>query len=99
MQVVAAPDAALVEVACASVTRRPGATLDHAEIVAFSHGRVASYKIPRYLRVVDAWPMSGTKIQKFRLREQIAHELAAAGIRSASRLVPPTRDLHGGHES
>jgi len=71
------------------VTLRPGASLDHDELLAYCHGRIASYKIPRYLRVVDEWPMSGTKIQKFRLRERISAELQASAIRSAPKLSPP----------
>ena len=90
VQVVAAPDAHLSEVACAYVTLHPGASLTHEEVVAFGYGRVASYKIPRYLRIVDEWPMSGTKIQKFRLRERITEELADAGIVQAPRIAPPT---------
>ena len=41
--------------------------------------------MPRYVRFVEEWPMSGTKIQKFRLREQLAAELDAAGIDVAPR--------------
>ncbi len=37
--------------------------------------------------------MSGTKIQKFRLREQIARELQKAGIRSAPKISPPAGSL------
>jgi fatty-acyl-CoA synthase len=86
VQVVAAPDERYQEVACAFVMLRPGHTLTHDELVAYCRDQIASYKIPRYLRVVDEWPMSGTKIQKFRLREAIATELREAGIASAPRL-------------
>jgi fatty-acyl-CoA synthase len=89
VQIVAAPDERLQEVACAFVVLRPGATLSHEELVAYCYGQVASYKIPRYLRIVEDWPMSGTKIQKFRLRERIAAELADAGVRSAPKLTAP----------
>ena len=51
-----------------------------AELIEFCRGRIASYKIPRYVRFVDEWPMSATKIQKTRLREQLLAELEAAGI-------------------
>jgi hypothetical protein len=44
------------------------------------------FKVPRYVRFVDDWPMSGTKVQKYRLRETIAAELEAAGITEAPRL-------------
>ena len=43
--------------------------------------------MPRYVRFVDEWPMSGTKIQKFKLREQITSELEAAGITEARRIT------------
>jgi fatty-acyl-CoA synthase len=89
VQIVGAPDARYVEVPCAFVMLRPGATLEHDELLTFCLGRIATYKIPRYLRVVSEWPMSGTKIQKFRLREQIARELAASGVRSAPKISPP----------
>jgi fatty-acyl-CoA synthase len=39
--------------------------------------------------MVAEWPMSGTKIQKFRLRDQIAQELKAAGVRSAPKIAAP----------
>ena len=90
VQVVAAPDeryaggAVRVRRCCA---RGPSST--HDELVAHCNGQIASFKIPRYLRIVEDWPMSGTKIQKFRLRERIADELAAAGIRSAPKLTDP----------
>jgi fatty-acyl-CoA synthase len=41
--------------------------------------------------IAEEWPMSGTKIQKFELREQIARELAEAGVRSAPKLSAPRR--------
>ncbi len=87
VQVVAAPDERYVEVPCAFVVLRPGATLDYDDLLAYCHGRIATYKIPRYLRLVAEWPMSGTKIQKFRLRDQIGQELKAAGIRSAPKIA------------
>jgi fatty-acyl-CoA synthase len=74
-QVVAAPDARLQEVPCAFVQLREGATADADALVAHCVGRVASFKVPRYVRFVTEWPMSGTKIQKFVLRERIAAEL------------------------
>ena len=41
--------------------------------------------MPRYVRFVAEWPMSGTKIRKVALRARIAEELAAAGITEAPR--------------
>jgi fatty-acyl-CoA synthase len=89
VQVVAAPDERYQEVACAYVRLRPGTTLTLEQVIEHCRGQIASYKIPRYLRIVEEWPMSGTKIQKFKLREQIAAELADAGIRSAPKLSAP----------
>ena len=49
-------------------------------------GEIATFKVPRYVRFVDEWPMSATKIQKFALRERIAAELREAGITEAPRI-------------
>jgi fatty-acyl-CoA synthase len=77
-QVVAAPDAKYGEVAAAFLQLKRGASVTEEDIVAFCRGQIASYKVPRYVRFVEEWPMSGTKIQKFVLREAIAAELGAA---------------------
>jgi fatty-acyl-CoA synthase len=50
---------------------------------------MATFKVPRYVRFVTEWPMSGTKIQKARLRQRIADELAAAAVTEAPRLTRP----------
>ena len=59
------------------------------ELVAHCVGAVASFRVPRYVRFVESWPMSGTKIRKVELRERIAAELAAAGIAEAPRPPAP----------
>lgn len=66
-QVIAVPDAHLFEVAAAYVQLKPGASLDVAGVIEHCLGRIASYKVPRYVRFVRDWPMSTTKIQKFKL--------------------------------
>jgi fatty-acyl-CoA synthase len=88
VQVVSAPDARYTEVAAAYVQLRPGHDATEEELIEFCLGRIATFKVPRYIRFVDAdgWPMSGTKIQKFKLREQIAAELEQAGIAEAPKL-------------
>jgi fatty-acyl-CoA synthase len=78
-QVVAAPDAKYVEVPAAFVELRDGAGAGADELVAFCDGQLATFKVPRYVRFVEEWPMSGTKIMKLPLRERIAAELAAEG--------------------
>ena len=76
VQVVAAPDARYGEVPAAFVELKPRVdSPTEAELIEFCSGRIASYKVPRYVRFVDTWPMSGTKIQKFVLRERMAQEL------------------------
>jgi fatty-acyl-CoA synthase len=91
VQVVAAPDARYAEVPAAFVELRPGASATEEELIDYCLGNIATFKVPRYVRFVDEWPMSGTKIQKFALRERIAQELAADGITEAPRLERPLR--------
>ena len=71
-QVIGAPDDRLQEVAAAFIELHPGAQLTAEAVVRHCIGRIASYKIPRYVVFVTQWPMSATKIQKFQLRNQLA---------------------------
>jgi fatty-acyl-CoA synthase len=58
------------------VRLRTGQSADEEEVKAFCRGQIAHYKIPRYVRFVDAFPMTITgKIQKFLMREQMVKEL------------------------
>jgi fatty-acyl-CoA synthase len=79
VQVVAAPDERYGEVAAAFVQLKPDRTVEETELIEFCRGQIASYKVPRYVRFTTDWPMSGTKIQKFVLREMIAKELGSRG--------------------
>jgi fatty-acyl-CoA synthase len=83
VQVVGAPDVRYGEVPAAFVQLREGATATAEELVAFCLGSIATFKVPRYVRFVEEFPMSGTKVQKFRLKDRIADELKAAGITEA----------------
>jgi fatty-acyl-CoA synthase len=74
-QVVGVPDAKYGEVPAAFVELADGASATEADIVEFCQGRIASFKVPRHVRFVDEWPMSASKIQKFRLRDRILAEL------------------------
>jgi fatty-acyl-CoA synthase len=86
-QVVAAPDARYTEVPVAYIELKPGADQPtEAELIDFCVGEIASFKVPRYVRFVDEWPLSGTKIQKFVLRDRIAVELKERGIVEAPRV-------------
>ena len=75
VQVVGAPDDRLGEVAAAFVELAPGYGATADELLAHCTGAIASFKVPRYVRFVEEWPMSATKIQKFRLRELISAEI------------------------
>lgn len=77
-QVVGIPDAKYVEVPAAFVELKPGIMATEAELVSFCKGEVAGFKVPRVVRFVDEWPMSSSKIQKFRLRESLVAELGLA---------------------
>ena len=85
VQVVAAPDDHYVEVPAAS-SSSPGADGDRGGADRLLRGQIASFKVPRYVRFVDEWPMSGTKIQKARLREMIAADLKEKGISRAPKI-------------
>ena len=74
-QVVGVVDEKYGEVPAAFIELRPGTTLTEQEVIAHCRG-LASFKVPRYVRFVTEWPMSSTKVQTFRLREQLEAELA-----------------------
>jgi fatty-acyl-CoA synthase len=95
VQVVGAPDARYVEVAVAFVQRRAGSQCTEQEIVRWCIGKIANFKVPRYVRFVEEWPLSGTKIRKADLRALIAAERASAGVSEA----PPLSQLAGNAEA
>lgn len=74
-QVVGVPHERLVEIPAAFVELESGKDADEAELIAFCKGKIAGFKVPRHVRFVDKWPMSSTKIQKFRLQDQLRAEL------------------------
>jgi acyl-CoA synthetase (AMP-forming)/AMP-acid ligase II len=75
-QVVGIPDERYGEVPVAFVEVAPGHTVGEQELIEYCRGRIARFKIPRHVRFVDDWPMSASKVQKFRLREQLLEEPA-----------------------
>ena len=79
VQVFGVPDERYGEELCAWVKLRDGESLGAEEIRAFCQGQIAHYKIPRYVKFVDSFPMTVTgKIQKFAMREQMIRELGLA---------------------
>ncbi|MGH6870188.1 MAG: AMP-binding protein [Rhizomicrobium sp.] len=84
VQVVGLPDAKYGEELCAWILPRPGEAPDEAAIRAFCDGQIARYKIPRYIRFVDSFPMTVTgKVQKFVIRETMMAELGLKAAKTA----------------
>ena len=75
-QVVGVSDVKYGEVPAAFIELRGGASLTEQELIAFCANQIARFKVPRYVRFVTEWPMSATKIVKFKLREALERELA-----------------------
>src|SRR5499433_1461423 len=76
VQVIGVPDARYGEELCAWVRLRDGEIATADEIRGFCKGHIAHYKVPRYVKFVDDFPMTVTgKIQKFLMREQMVEEL------------------------
>ncbi len=80
-QVVGVPDAKYGEELCAWIRMRDGAApLDAEAVRAFSTGKLAHYKIPRYVRVVEEFPMTVTgKVRKVEMREKSVADLGLGG--------------------
>jgi acyl-CoA synthetase (AMP-forming)/AMP-acid ligase II len=74
-QVVGIPDPRLIEVAAAFVELEPGQEAAEEELIRFCKERIAGFKVPRHVRFVSEWPTSSTKIQKFKLQEELRGEL------------------------
>ena len=74
-QVVGIPDSKYEEVPAAFVELQPGQTATPEELIDFCRREIASFKVPRQVRFVTEWPMSSSKIQKFRLRTALIEEL------------------------
>jgi fatty-acyl-CoA synthase len=78
--VVGRPDPRLGEVPVAYVLAEPGAELDTDALLGHLRGRVASFKLPRALLVVDALPMTPTgKVRKVELRERAPRDFPSTG--------------------
>ena len=84
VQVIGVPDERYGEEVMAWVLPRPDASVDPDEIREFCRGRIAHYKVPRYVKLTDEFPMTVTgKVQKFRMREIAVAEL---GLQTANKI-------------
>ena len=78
MQVIGIPDTRFGECICAWVIPREGVQIDAKALKDFCRGQIARYKIPRYFRFVDSFPMTiSGKVQKYKMRET---EIAERGL-------------------
>ena len=84
VQVVGVPDPKYGEELCACIIVRAGEKLSEQEVRDFCKGQIAHYKIPRYIRLVDSFPMTITgKIQKYLMRDQMKRELGLSEEKTA----------------
>lgn len=76
VQIIGVPDQKYGEEIMAWVKLIDGEHLDETALRDFCTGRIAHYKVPRYVKFVDTFPMTVTgKIQKYKMREEATHEL------------------------
>jgi fatty-acyl-CoA synthase len=80
VQVIGVPDPKYgEEVLACVIMREPGATLSAEDVAEFCRGRLAHYKVPRYVRVVESFPMTiSGKVRKVEMREWAVAELGLA---------------------
>ena len=84
VQVFGVPDPKYGEELCAAIVLREGVEATEDEIRDFCKGRIAHYKVPRYVRFVDDFPKTVTgKVQKFIMRKEMAEELGLSQERTA----------------
>ena len=76
VEVVGVPDPKFGEEIAACIRLREGEQASEEEIRDYCRGKLSHFKIPRYVRFIEEYPMTVTgKVQKFLLREQMAEEL------------------------
>jgi fatty-acyl-CoA synthase len=84
VQVIGVPDAKYGEELCAWVKLRAGSPLTTDQVREYCTGRIAHYKVPRYVRITQDFPMTVTgKVQKFKMRDTTIEEL---GLHAASQI-------------
>ncbi|GHO66089.1 AMP-binding protein [Ktedonobacter sp. SOSP1-52] len=83
VQVIGVPDELYGEEIAAWIKLKPGESVSQEDLRAFCLGKIAHYKIPRYIKFVDAYPMTiSGKIQKYLMRQQAIAELGLQGAAS-----------------
>jgi fatty-acyl-CoA synthase len=85
VQVIGVPDMKYVEQVAAWIKLKEGVSCDADDIRNFCKGRIADFKVPRYIKFVDSFPMTVTgKVQKFKMRESSIQEW---GLEAAAKIV------------
>ncbi|MEK9884321.1 MAG: AMP-binding protein [Acidimicrobiaceae bacterium] len=81
VQVVGVPDQKFGEEVCAFIQARDGASVDTDAVREFCQGKIAHYKVPRYVLSIEDFPMTVTgKIQKYLLRDAAVEQLDLSGF-------------------
>ena len=81
VQVVGVPDEKFGEAVCAFIQARDGASVDTDAVREFCQGKIAHYKVPRYVLSIEDFPMTVTgKIQKYLLRDAAVEQLDLSGF-------------------
>jgi fatty-acyl-CoA synthase len=85
VQVIGVPDERYGEELMAWVVPRPGTEPNEDAVKEFCRGKIAHFKVPRYIKFVDEFPMTVTgKVQKYKMRELAIDEL---GLASAAAIA------------
>ncbi|HSE03664.1 MAG TPA: AMP-binding protein [Methylomirabilota bacterium] len=80
VSIVGVPDAIMGEAVMAFVIPREGTALQADEIVAFARGQIANFKVPKYVEIVDRFPLTGSgKVQKFKQKAYAVEKYALKG--------------------
>ena len=84
VQVIGVPDPKYGEEVCAWIKLHSDATMSAQDVRAFCEGKIARFKIPRYVKFVEDFPMTVTgKVQKFVMREKMIEELGIEQAKTA----------------
>jgi len=84
VQIYGVPDRKYGEQVMASIILKKGVQMTEDEVREFCKGKIANYKIPKYVKFVDSYPMTASgKIQKFKMRDMAIKELQLEGSDAA----------------
>jgi fatty-acyl-CoA synthase len=76
VSIVGVPDPIMGEVVMAFVIPKPGVALGAEDVIAFARDKIANFKVPRYVEIVDQFPLTGSgKVQKFKQKAYAVDKL------------------------